>query len=144
MALSQIGDSGKSENPSVYVGKDMGIVTEAQLESTTSDVNNARLSGKDDSRPVVYSNGNERGIAIAKSKGAVDDWDRVRPIQVGVTQADLADAASDINTIGKYQHKMVIAVGGTAGYEIRIADGALATDVWYLPTGTATGAITPS
>ena len=97
------------------------------------------------SGPVASDNGFEGNVTGAVTgnvtgnvTGGVDATTAYVQIHT-VSDTELADAADDVNTVGK--------AAGTIAFEttnsyLYIATGALATDTWVLADGT--GAVTPS
>ena len=134
---------GVSKVTSKFVGKDMSYETKVNLDLTTSDINDTKLSGKIEGSAVVYEDADEQGIAISKGAAVDSGWAFISSLPI-YAQADLTDKTSDLNTIGKYIGKMVLVTGATAGYGLYITNGVADVSLWYLPTGVATGAITPS
>jgi len=82
--------------------------------------------------------GNVTGNVTGTVTGSIDATTGYVQIHT-VSDTELADAADDVNTVGK--------AAGTLAFEttnsyLYIATGALATDTWVLADGT--GAVTPS
>lgn len=145
MGLDRVGDIPVSEVTDSFVSKDVGVVTKTNLDLSTANINNEKLSGKKQGSVVAFTDGTgAQGLAVARGSATDSGWDFFYGIVAAVSQADLADVDAEVNITGKFAGKQILAVGETAGYAIYIADAALPASIWYLPTGTATGAVTPS
>ena len=153
MTASLIGDTQHAAVKPVAAGLLAHIVTQADIEDTTSNLNDTAISGKVAGMAFIMKNtiGDSYSLVIAEGSAAADPWDTIVtgsiPLPI-VTQADIEDKTADVNitaTSGKaagVMYRMKNTTGTT--YDLVIAEGSTDVSPWDRVSDGGSAPITPA